>query len=241
MRRAFTLIELLVVIAIVALLVSILLPTLGSARKAAREVKCLANIRSLQLAQLSYADAYRGYLVDVGLPHGGFGDEKLSWITRLADFYGPASTVRSPGDASVYWPAPEGPGQTINGRPRVASYAMNNYLSRTYGPGLSDREPFDRLEKIIAPAGTVQFMLLTETGDYAVSDHVHAENWGDEPSSAGRASEQAAIAKWGGAPRTIGAISNWSYLDGHAAAQRFDKVYRTRKKNALNPEVAFGG
>ncbi len=59
-KSAFTLIELLVVISIIALLVSILMPALGKARKQARNVLCLNNLRQLSLTFTLYAHDYDG-------------------------------------------------------------------------------------------------------------------------------------------------------------------------------------
>ena len=54
-RKAFTLIELLVVVAIIALLISILLPSLQGAREQAKKALCLSNMKQVGLGSHSYA------------------------------------------------------------------------------------------------------------------------------------------------------------------------------------------
>ncbi len=61
-RSGFTLIELLVVTSIVALLISILLPSLKTAREVASRTKCLAATRQVAVAAQSYATSSRGYM-----------------------------------------------------------------------------------------------------------------------------------------------------------------------------------
>ncbi|MFN4242232.1 MAG: type II secretion system protein [Tepidisphaerales bacterium] len=58
---AFTLVELLVVIGIIAVLISILLPTLARARQHAQGVQCASNLRQLHISFMTYADKNNGF------------------------------------------------------------------------------------------------------------------------------------------------------------------------------------
>ena len=59
--RAFTLVELLVVVGLMAVLIALLLPALGKARRQAQQVACLSNLRHVTAAFLSYAQDNRGW------------------------------------------------------------------------------------------------------------------------------------------------------------------------------------
>jgi len=71
-RAAFTLIELLVVIGIIGLLLSILLPSLSKARRAAYVIVCSSNLHNILLAMQNYASLYNDYIPGSPTTTGAF-------------------------------------------------------------------------------------------------------------------------------------------------------------------------
>jgi len=82
---AFTLIELLVVIAIIGVLVSIILPSLAGARRAARSTVCLSNLRQIGAALVAYNNDHREAVIPSYNMVGINGDEPLDGWGPIMD------------------------------------------------------------------------------------------------------------------------------------------------------------
>ena len=170
--RGFTLIELLVVVAIIALLLAILLPSLGSARLRAKHTLCAANLRSLGQAQTLYCDEYSGefprYFVDYTAPVAG----RLWWFGF--EVGGPGSTRNRPLDKTQSPLAPYTanldnriqcplfPYEDVAYFPKFVSHAATYGYNMNLGPFnpsvkcLRSRYN-DRLSRVFAFADGIQF------------------------------------------------------------------------------------
>jgi prepilin-type N-terminal cleavage/methylation domain-containing protein/prepilin-type processing-associated H-X9-DG protein len=240
--RAFTLVELLVVIAVIAVLMGILMPVLHTSRLSALRMKCLSNMRNMEVAHWMYMTDWDGSLVDVGLAHGGaHAEEKVAWINALQPYYKNKLLYRSPVDKSPHWPVDEG-GQGIPVPPttdqfRRTSYGINNYLS-----AVAPEKPYGKLSEVPRPSGTVHFLIMAFEGQFAGADHPHVETWyvpGQPDSPPVKAARHIQTNAHGGKAESWEARSNYGFLDGHAEARTFRNVYINWLHNSFDPKVAY--
>jgi prepilin-type processing-associated H-X9-DG protein len=81
--RAFKLIELLIVISIIALLLAILIPSLGKAKELGNRVVCSSHLRTLVKASTTYASTHDGYFVPASYTRNSAGGaQQIQWMAN---------------------------------------------------------------------------------------------------------------------------------------------------------------
>jgi prepilin-type N-terminal cleavage/methylation domain-containing protein/prepilin-type processing-associated H-X9-DG protein len=156
--KAFTLIELLVVIAIIALLVSILLPSLRTARELARTTVCATNMRNAQMTMTMYAQEFDGYAPAQNCSDTpGVSDNVLdakyrTGVTQLMAWHRGHPTEDPTKGKKAQWsicPSDRDPSHSMDGwDPRWISYTIHGYAWDNCLPGDRDRNRAIRLTSI---------------------------------------------------------------------------------------------
>jgi prepilin-type N-terminal cleavage/methylation domain-containing protein/prepilin-type processing-associated H-X9-DG protein len=161
----FTLVELLVVIGIIALLISILLPSLSAAREQANRVKCLSNLRQIGVAFVAYAAETQGKL-----PASGMQGQASGWVywdpprklgeSALAPYLGRFSSpdfMNCPSDDVLVRPGSAG-----YAAPYPFSYAYNRFFTRDGG--------WNGITKLSQVRNSAAKIILVEEDERTIND-----------------------------------------------------------------------
>ncbi len=226
-RKAFTLVELLVAIAIIAVLITLLVPSLSGATRKARQVACLNQMRNLGFALTEYARE-NGDVIPRS-SHSALAYQAKPWGYALAPQVARGFIYNGPGQA---WDA------VLNGpyrcpadsrRDSTWSYGKSVWteLERDEIIDAIHKPPsvssFGRIGNIPWPAVTIIF---GEIKSGAMADHAMAHCWyiGGEPE----------VDKL-----RHGNDSDYVYLDGHVAAVKFELTFDKKKSlDNWNPDTA---
>ena len=166
----FTLVELLVVIGIIALLISILLPSLAKAREAANRIKCASNQRSVGQAILMFANDNKGRIPASQMTkfNGPYWGEwmALSDYLALVDRYGasprlfecPSRGRGNAGDEPVRFNTDSG-GYPLNVTEEVArTYAETNIPNPIPSTPPANGAPHDAIRFALVELGHYNYM-----------------------------------------------------------------------------------
>lgn len=200
-RFAFTLIELLVVVAIIGVLASLLLPALARSRGKARAVQCASQLRQVALAIRMYVDDNADTFPRS--QHSAFTHAELPWGRAIAPFLGQTGTRWTNLLQGIYrCPADR--------RATPWSYGANVYFELEPGGDDYEGQPrtWRQASSIPRPASTIQ-----QAESVSSADHIMPHFW----MSAADATDVD--------NKRHGGRGQFSFVDGHVAAQRLRDTY----------------
>lgn len=166
MRKGFTLIEMLVVVAIIALLLSILLPSMAAARAQARQAVCASNLRGMALGIRMYAQESNDWLPTAEPPLREFPDPR-HWFMDASVLKRMDTPLRKNEDDDLLGPPENGtilicpdhkePARWRNGA--ALTYGLSYGMNGTWGlGGRPDHHCRRRMTEFIRESETMVFM-----------------------------------------------------------------------------------